>query len=611
MRHKIESGAAAAENAVASISLILIAILPALELVLRLFQTGVRGQAEYVKHLVLWLTFAGGLITSREGRHLALTAGMSLIGEPAQSWIRAATSAVSVAVSTALTVSSYRFVTLGFVASDTVGALPANFVLMIMPVGFALLAVRFVVSAPAGIRYRLTAASGALAAWLLGYPLSDHIGMLIWPCSIVLVAGALLGMPVFVTLGGLAALLFLDSAGMIAVVPNEAYTMLTGAVIPTIPLFTLAGFILSESKAGERLVALFRATFGWLPGGLAIVATLVCAFFTTFTGASGVTILALGALLAFILVENRYPRPFSVGLLTGSGSIGLLFPPSLPIILYSVVSNLSMNVGADYRVDIKQMFVGGLIPGVLMVGTVAALGVRTAIKSNTVRKPFDPRGAVKALGAASGEILLPLLIIVMFFSGYTTLVETAAVAVVFALVLETLIHRDIAPRDLPGVLTRCVPMIGGVLIILAIARGLSYYIIDAQIPMQLAEWTRTHVQSKYVFLLVLNLALLVTGCFMDIFSAIMVVVPLILPIGQAFGIHPVHLGIIFLANLELGYMTPPVGINLFLSSFRFEEPLVRVYRHVLPFLIALLITVLLITYVPWLTTGLLSVFGLE
>ncbi|MBD3316341.1 MAG: TRAP transporter large permease subunit, partial [Chitinivibrionales bacterium] len=341
------------------------------------------------------------------------------------------------------------------------------------------------------------------------------------------------------------------------------------------------------------------------------VATLVCAFFTTFTGASGVTILALGALLAFILVENRYPRSFSVGLLTGSGSIGLLFPPSLPIILYSVVSNLSMNVGAEYRVDIKQMFIGGLIPGALMVGTVAALGIRTAVKSDTVKTPFAPRKALKALGASAGEILLPVLILAMFFSGFTTLVETAAIAVLFTLVLEMVIHRDIKVRSLPGVVARCVPMIGGVLIILAIARGLSYFIIDAQIPMQLAEWTSTHVHSKYVFLLVLNLALLITGCFMDIFSAIMVVVPLILPIGEAFGIHPVHLGIIFLANLELGYMTPPVGINLFLSSYRFEEPLVKVYRHVLPFLIALLVTVLLITYVPWLTTGLLRVFGLE
>ncbi|MBD3314478.1 MAG: TRAP transporter small permease subunit, partial [Chitinivibrionales bacterium] len=266
--HKLRRGAAIAENSVAAAALFLIALLPALEFVLRPMHMGIRGETDYIKHLVVWLTFVGGLIASRENRHLALTVGVSLLGERARNRIRTLTSTLSVAVTSALAFSSYRFITLGFTPSDTVGVIPTKFVLMIMPLGFALLGLHFIASAPNGIAYRLVAVSGVLVAWLFGYPLAEHIDALMWPSAIVLVAGALLGMPIFVALGGLAALFFLNSTGMIAVVPNEAYTMLTGPVIPTIPLFTLAGFILSESKAGERLVALFRATFGWLPGGL-------------------------------------------------------------------------------------------------------------------------------------------------------------------------------------------------------------------------------------------------------------------------------------------------------------------------------------------------------
>jgi tripartite ATP-independent transporter DctM subunit len=312
--------------------------------------------------------------------------------------------------------------------------------------------------------------------------------------------------------------------------------------------------------------------------------------------ASGVTILALGGLLSYILVESRYPRPFTTGLLTASGSIGLLFPPSLPIILYGVVAH----------VNIKHLFIGGMLPGAVMVVTLAILGVREALKSRVERPKLEPSKVLPALRGSLGEIALPVVIIVLFFSGITTLVETGAIAVVYALIVEVLIHRDIRFRDLHRVFLKAVPMMGGVLVILAAARGLSYFIVDAEIPLRLTEWCQTHVHSKYIFLVFLNLALLVTGCFMDIFSATMVVVPLIIPLGEAFGIHPVHLGIIFLANLELGYLTPPVGINLFLASYRFDTPLVKVYRQVVPFLIALLVAVLVITYVPWITVGVLD-----
>jgi tripartite ATP-independent transporter DctM subunit len=328
------------------------------------------------------------------------------------------------------------------------------------------------------------------------------------------------------------------------------------------------------------------------------MATIVCAFFTTFTGASGVTILALGGLLSYILIKSNYPKPFSIGLLTASGSIGLLFPPSLPIILYGVIAHI----------NIKKMFVGGIIPGTLMVMTVAIIGIISAKKNKVERSQFSVKESLKALKNSIWEIALPFIILILFFKGITTLVETGAVAVIYAIITQVFIHKDIPLKELHKVFLKCIPMIGGVLVILAVAKGLSYFIVDAEIPMLLTQWCQDHIQSKYIFLIALNIALLITGCFMDIFSAIIVVVPLIIPLGEAFGVHPVHLGIIFLANLELGYLTPPVGINLFLSAFRFNEPLVKIYKHVIPFLLTLLISVLLITYIPWMSTVLLTVF---
>jgi tripartite ATP-independent transporter DctM subunit len=374
--------------------------------------------------------------------------------------------------------------------------------------------------------------------------------------------------------------------------------MLSGPVIPALPLFTLAGFIISESKAGERLVRLFRALFGWLPGGLSVMAILICAFLTTFTGASGVTILAVGGLLFYVLTTGGYKKEFSTGLLTASGSIGLLFPPSLPVILYGVVA----------QVSIKEMFVGGILPGVFMVLALVAMGTVASIRQKVPRTQFRIREVLPSLRDSVWEILLPFLVLLFFLTGQMTLVETAAFSVLYAFVVEVIIHRDIKWREVPGVFLKSAVIMGGVLVILSVAKGLSYYIVDVEFPTRLVEWMRAVVGSKFVFLILLNLALLVVGCFMDIFSAITVVVPLIIPLGIAYGVHPVHLGIIFLANLELGYLTPPVGINLFLASYRFNEPLARIYKVVIPFLLVLLAAVLVITYVPWMTTGLLKVF---
>jgi tripartite ATP-independent transporter DctM subunit len=330
---------------------------------------------------------------------------------------------------------------------------------------------------------------------------------------------------------------------------------------------------------------------------MAVVAVLVCAFFTTFTGASGVTILALGGLLSTILLKNGFRERFVDGLLTGSGSIGLLFPPSLPIILYGVVA----------QVSIRDMFLAGIIPGIVMVFMVSLLGFRASVKkpANEISVDGDGR-AFSVIVQAGWELALPLVVLVPYLSGVTTIVETGAVTLVYSMVVEMLIHRDISIRRLPSVLEKSIPIVGGVLIILASSRGLAYYVVDAEIPMKLAAWMEIHVASRIVFLLLLNLALLITGCLMDIFSAIMVVVPLILPLGALFGVHPVHLGIIFLANLELGYLTPPVGLNLFLASYRFKKPLAEIYRSVIPVFLILLVSVILITYIPSLSLFLIG-----
>lgn len=616
-----------AENNLAFLVLILIALVPTIEVIARgVFKTGIPNSGRYIQHLILWITFAGGMITSREGKHLSLSAGVELLKLPLKELINTVTAFISVTVTTVLTLSSLSLLLIGFDPDLKVGIFTIRFALLIVPLGFAVMTARFITAAPGNIFNKLGAGLGVILGIFLAvnslanildtlflfYPsfiesiieLSyQAAATLIWPAVIILIISAFFGTPIFVVLAGITLFLFLSSRGVLEVIPNEAYTMLTGPAIPAIPLFTVVGFILSESKAGERLVRLFKVFFGWMPGGLAIMAILVSTFFTTFTGASGVTILALGGLLSYMLVESgRYRENFSTGLLTASGSIGLLFPPSLPIILYGVAA----------QINIKNVFIGGILPGLLTVAALSAAGVVTALKSKTKTMPyraFNAADAVKAVRESIWDILLPIIILTSFFGGITTLVETGAIAVVYTLIVQVFIHQDIKLKNLPAVFLKTVPIIGGVLVILAVAKGLSYYIIDVEIPARLSLWVEANIQSKYLFLILLNIALLITGCLMDVFSAIVVVVPLIIPLAGIYDIHPVHLGIIFLANLGLGYLTPPVGLNLFLASYRFEKPLSEIYRNVFPFFLILLVTVLLITYVPWLSTALLSIIS--
>jgi tripartite ATP-independent transporter DctM subunit len=608
----------AVEDSLAFLSLALLAAVLLLEAVARkVFSTGIRDSGVYVEHLVLVATFIAGAVTSREKKHLALATGLFLPGF-LKAFAGTLTAVLSAALTLAFGLSALSFAWNAFVPTDRVGFLPKRLVVMIMAAGFLAMSVRFI-TALEKKRARLAAAAAAAALGLfLGFGplvqlltgggavslpaltsvqelLQPVLTGLAGPLIVVLIGAAFLGLPIFVVLGGIGFLLFAKGGQPLEIIPNQAYAVLTGDAIPAIPLFAAVGFFLSESKAGERLVRFFQAVFGWFPGGLTVMAVIVCAFFTTFTGASGVTILALGGLLAVILEKAGYPKKFTVGLLTASGSIGLLFPPSLPVIIYGVTAQTS----------IKDMFVGGLVPGLFLVVSVMAIGILYSWKRGMPRHPLRIREAVAALGESFWELLLPLIVFGLYFGGITSLQESAAAALLYVWVVETFIKKDLKIRDLPRIFLRSLPIIGGVLIILALANGLSYYIIDAQIPQKLSAWVAATISSKYVFLLILNLALLVVGCFMDIYSAILVVVPLIIPLGNLFGIHPVHLGIIFLANLELGYLTPPVGLNLYLASYRFNEPIHRVYKDVLIFLALGLVAVLLITYVPLLTTALL------
>jgi C4-dicarboxylate transporter, DctM subunit len=317
---------------------------------------------------------------------------------------------------------------------------------------------------------------------------------------------------------------------------------------------------------------------------------VVCAIFTW--AGSGVTILAMGGLLLPMLVKARYPENFSLGLINASGSLGLLFPPSLPVILYGIYA----------RTPIDQLFVGGFLPGMLMVTLVSAWGVYQGVTHRAERTAFSGREAARAVWEAKWELAVPVIVLVGLFGGFGTLVEAGAVTVVYALVVECLVYKGLSlRRDFSRVSMECVTVVGGVLLIVGVAVGFTNYLVDAQLPGTLIAWTQSHIHSKYVFLLLLNIVLLVKGSFMDVFSAIIVVVPLITPIASAFGIEPVQLGVIFLSNLELGYLTPPVGMNLCLSAYRFHRPMVSVYRATLPFYLILLAGVLLITYVPWIT----------
>lgn len=597
------------EDLLVSLALAALVLLPLAEILLRkFFRAGIGGATAFQQHLTLFVGLLGGALAAREGRLLALSTLRGFL--PARWQARACifSGALAASISAFLCVAALQLVRMERDAGKILAyGIPLWIAQAVMPVAFGLIALRLLWRAAESWRARLIALALAGGAVWIGIQPPVAPDTLVLPALVLLLLAVVLGAPIFVMLGGAALILFWGQDVPIASMSLTHYSMVTNPTLPTVPLFTLAGYFLAEGGASKRLIRAFHALVGQLRGGPAIVTVLACAFFTSFTGASGVTILALGGLLMPILMGAGYSERSTLGLVTGSGALGLLFPPSLPLILYAIVASTNAKAGA---VTIEKMFLGGLGPGLLLVAMAAWLGVRFGAKDVVDRPAFDHVEAARAAWAAKWELLLPVVALVALFGGFATPVEAAAVTALYAFVVETCIYRDFKKaRELLRVMTECGLLVGGVLLILGVALGLTNYLIDAQVPTLALEWVTGAVQSKYTFLLAVNLCLLVVGCVMDMYSAIVVVVPLIVPLGLAYGIDPIHLGIIFLANMELGLLTPTVGINIFLSAYRFDKPVLQVSRAVIPMQCVLLVGVLLITYLPPLTTLLPQWFG--
>ncbi|MDR2509172.1 MAG: TRAP transporter large permease subunit [Spirochaetaceae bacterium] len=607
------------ENGAACTAIMLIAVISVLESVLRFaLHTGIPYSQQLIPHLLLVTGCVSLMITTRQKEHLSIGLIEYVKNEKLRKIIDVFSNALSAFVSCVLVFCSLVFIKIAIGTSAGNSGVYERFFAMALPLGYAVSALRFAKAMPLAGRLRflrlLPFVFGILCSAPLlfklrwGFDLPDNIFELSnlyidiaekikIPALIIFAILALAGTPLFIILAAFALVLFESSGWEVdTIVVNISAALTTNDYI-AIPLFTLVGFFLSESRAGERLVAAFKCLFGWFPGGLIFVSALLCAFFTTFTGASGVTILALGGLLFSILSENaKYPPRFSRGLLTSAGSIGLLFPPSLPIILVAVTMQQS----------VLKFFAGGLLPGLLLTGATIVFGIIISKKKHIPLERFSASKAIHALGGSIFELLLPVILVGGFFSGILSLVEIGAAALVYVFIVEVFIIRDIKLRNVPAVFGKALPIIGGILAILAVSKALSDYIVFTQAPENFARALRETLSSKWLFLLILNAVLLVTGCLMDIFSATMVVLPLIAPLSEVYGVEPIHLGIIFLVNLEAGYLTPPVGLNLFLASYRFKVPFVEICRAVLPFLFIQLVVVLLVTYIPALSTFLPS-----
>ncbi len=587
------------ESAAVVAILLLMALLPVAESLVRRF-TGlsIPGASLYVQHLTLWAGFVGALLAAGTQKHLSLATGTFL---PAGRIRDAA--AVFVGGLSAGTCALLAWASAVMVRADAAqpralpGGIPEWVSELVMPGALVLMAVRFAWWASDRWGGRLAAAGLGLLVALAGPACSGNPALLLWPGSAAILAGLLLGAPVFVAMGGLALLLFFSAGTPIASVPVETYRLVASSTLPAIPLLTAAGFVLAEGGASRRLLRLARALLGWAPGGLAFMVVVVLAGFTAFTGGSGVTILALGGLVLPMLVEEGYGDGFSLGLVTSSGSLGLLFPPSLPVILYAVVAGAS----------VENLFIAGLLPGLLMVVLVAAMGMVVGVRRGAPRQPLVLAEAGRALWTAKWELAIPTLVVTSVFTGFATLVEAAALALILAIVSQAAVFRDLRLRhELPEVLVRGSALVGAVILLLGMAMGLTSFLVDAEVPTAVLAWTKAHIQSPTVFLLVLNAVLLVLGSVLEIYSAVIILAPLLDPLALAYGIDPLHLGIVFLANLELGFLFPPMGLNLILASTRFGQPLTRLWRVSLPFLLVRAAGVLLITYLPVITTGVLA-----
>jgi len=586
-----------AENLLLTAALAALVALPLSEALLRkLIHAGITGSAVFVQHLTLVITMLGAAAAARDGKLLTLFEFASFASPRVRAFSRAIGSWGAAIVTALLILSSLHLVASERAAGTELAyGLPLWIVQLVLPIGFLVIMLRLLWRAGTSLALRLTGVV-LLSVVFAAAPLwEQHAAFWFVPAGVALAAVALAGAPIFAILGGATLLLFWRQGTPIAAVALDHYRMIVNPSLPAIPLFTLAGFGLAAGSASERLTQLFQALFGHFRGGVAIAAVFVGAFFTALTGASGVTILALGGVLLPLLTRAHYSERDAIGLVTVSGSTGTLLPPCLPIILYAIVA----------KVAIVKMFLGALLPALLIIAAVAIWGARRDRRPRASLKPFDRRRAWQTIRVAKWDLALPLVVFGSLFGGFATPVEAAALTALYVLTVEVLVHGSLRNwRQVTDVVSQCGSLVGGVLLILGVALGLTNYLVDVEWPDHAVAWATHSIHSQWVFLLALNALLLLVGCVMEIWSAIVVLPPILVPLGIAFGLNPVHLGVIFLANLELGYLTPLVGVNLFYASARFNKPILEVCRDALPLIPVLALGVLAITYLPWLSTAL-------
>ena len=552
---------------------------------------------EIVQHMTLWIGFIGAVIAARSNKLLSVVREPVFDSTTKVNLPKFFVHIFSLSIVFVLSISYLKMIQIGFQYPDYIAPyIPTWFAQVIIPVGLILIWYQMILTSSTDLKYRvlLTVISiiPTIILYFWQFPLANPL--LLWTKVLFAISLVAFGLPIFILLASLSIFFFLSEPSewatnydLISTISDSAYRIVVSPTLAAIPIFTLAGYILAESNISERLIRFFKASLGWLPGSTVLIVVLLCAFFTALTGGSGVTILALGAILYPILIHDGYSKQFSLGIITTAGSLGLLFPPSLPAIIYSVTAGINP----------LELFKQALIPAIFLMSIMFFYGLYKRPKSKTVER-FVFKNAFETAKIAKWEIAIPLLIILSLFSGFATLVESAALLVLYVLTVELYIFKDISFKNLPKIIIDCSTLVGGVLIILGFAMGFTGYLVDAQIPLKILNFVQSTISSKIIFLLALNILLLIVGCLMDVFSAIIVVVPLIAPLATYFGIDPFHLAIIFIANLELGYITPPVGMNLYLSSYRFEKDMPTIYSATLPFFFIRLIGVILITYIP-------------
>ncbi len=589
------------DEVLASSALVLMVLIPLIEIVSRpLLGGGVENASVLVQHLGLVLAMFGALAAERHGHLSSLGSGLRHVGgERFQAGVKIFSHASSALVCGALALASWRFVATEISSPHALAyGLPLWWVQATMPLGFALLGVKLgahCIAAP-----WLKSVCGLVLS-SAGFGLAEQFdgsGLMLWPAVIGLLAMLFTGAPIFAVLGGLALALFWQDGQPLASVALSHYQITVNPSLPALPLFTLAGLVFARTGAAARLGAVFLAVFGGGVTGTAVAATVLCSFFTAFTGGSGVTILALGGLLLPLLRQAGMPEQRGISLVTSASALGVLLAPSVPLIMYAIIA----------RVPINTMFLAGLVPAAVMVlsllifaGYLRRDGQPSSVN---VATRHDGPGVMVTAWQAKWEILAPLIAIGSLVSGLATPTESAALTAAYAIATQAWAHKDLSFRTLLKCLTDCTQVIGGVMLILGMALGLTNYLVDSGVPNDAVEWVQGVIPNKYVFLLLLNVFLLAAGALMEIFAALVFLVPLLLPVALSYGIDPVHFGIIFLANIEMGFLCPPAGMNIYFASAMFGKPVRYVAASVLPAVLAIFLGTLAISFIPWLSTGL-------